>query len=73
VFEDVIMPAYDICYMDQEGILTCKFSAICGDDKRAKILAHAMKLPDIKCLEVWSGESLIYRRPQMYYLAASRI
>ena len=58
------MLAYDICYLDHEGVLTCKFSALCGDDKHAKVLAHAMKISDSKRLEVWSGDVLIYRRPQ---------
>jgi hypothetical protein len=58
------MLAYDICYLDQSGTLTCKFTAMCDDDKVARILAHAMKLPDSKFLEVWNGESLIYRRPE---------
>lgn len=57
------MPAYDICYLDAQGSLTYKFSATCDDDRRAKILAHAMKLPSAKKLEVWSGEALIYARP----------
>ena len=57
------MPAYEICYLDEGGALTYKFSADCDDDQRAKILAHAMKLPSVKALEVWSGESLIYSRP----------
>ena len=34
-----------------------------ADDGRAKVLAHAMKLPSAKKLEVWSGETLIYARP----------
>jgi hypothetical protein len=59
-----IMLTYDICYLDQGGALTCKFIAMCGDDKSAKILTHAMKQSDSKRLEVWRGESLIYRRPQ---------
>jgi hypothetical protein len=58
-----IMPAYEICYLDDDGSLTYKFSANCDDDQRAKILAHAMKLPSAKKLEVWSGETLIYTRP----------
>ncbi len=58
------MPAYEICYLDQSGALTHRFSATCDDDKRAKILAHAMKLLDWKRLEVWSGEALVYRRPE---------
>ena len=58
------MAAYDICYMDQSGILSCKLIAMCGDDKDAKVLAHAMKLPDSKSLEVWNGEMLVYRRPE---------
>jgi hypothetical protein len=57
------MPAYEICYLDTEGALTYKFAAECTDDKRAKVLAHAMKLPGAKRLEVWSGETLIYVRP----------
>jgi len=57
------MPAYEICYLDEGGALTYKFSADCDDDRRAKILAHAMKSPSVKALEVWSGEELIYARP----------
>jgi hypothetical protein len=57
------MPAYEICYLDTEGTLTYKFAADCDDDNRAKVLAHAMKLPSAKKLEVWSGETLIYARP----------
>src|SRR5215471_1572947 len=60
-----IMPAYEICYLDEVGGLTYKFSANCDDDRRAKILAHAMKLPSAKKLEVWSGETLIYTRPSV--------
>jgi hypothetical protein len=57
------MPAYEICYLDGSGALTYKFLANCDDDQRAKILAHAMKLPSAKTLEVWSGEAMIYSRP----------
>ena len=57
------MPAYEICYRDGHGALTYKFSADCDDDQRAKILAHAMKLPSARKLEVWSGDALIYARP----------
>ncbi len=45
------------------GHLTYKFSANCDDDSRAKVLAHAMKTPSARKLEVWSGEALIYTRP----------
>jgi hypothetical protein len=62
---EAIMPAYEICYLDEAGGLTYKFSANCDDDQRAKILAHAMKLPSAKKLEVWSGETLIYTRPSV--------
>jgi hypothetical protein len=62
-FSEPVMPAYEICYLDEDGSLTYKFSATCDDDQRAKILAHAMKLPSAKKLEVWSGETLIYARP----------
>ena len=59
------MPAYEISYLDQDGSLTYKFSATCDNDQRAKILAHAMKLPSAKRLEVWSGDALIYTRPSL--------
>lgn len=62
-FSEHNMPAYEICYLDETGALTYKFSATCDDDQRAKILAHAMKLPSAKKLEVWAGEALIYTRP----------
>src|SRR6201986_2973737 len=64
-FSEPIMPAYEICYLDEGGSLTYKFSATCDDDQRAKILAHAMKLPSAKRLEVWRGDALIYTRPSM--------
>ncbi len=57
------MPAYEICYLDEGGALTYKFSANCDDDSRAKVLAHAMKVASARRLEVWSGEALIYARP----------
>ncbi len=57
------MPAYEICYLDTQGALTYKFNADCDDDNRAKVLAHAMKAPGAKRLEVWSGQTLIYVRP----------
>lgn len=57
------MPAYEICYLDDGGSLTYKFSATCDNDQRAKILAHAMKLPSIKRLQVWNGQDLIYAKP----------
>jgi hypothetical protein len=58
------MPAYEIHYLDDGGKTTYKFSATCDNDQRAKILAHAMKLPSVKRLQVWSGQALIYVRPQ---------
>jgi hypothetical protein len=57
------MPAYEICYLDGDGALTCKFMTNCDNDGRAKVLAHAMKLSGCKHLEVWSGKELIYARP----------
>jgi hypothetical protein len=62
-FSEPVMPAYEICYLDGDGVLTYTFAANCDDDQRAKILAHAMKLPSARKLEVWSGETLIYARP----------
>jgi hypothetical protein len=59
------MPAYEIRYRDADGALAHQFSADCDDDRRARILAHAMKLPSATRLEVWSGEHLIYSRPAL--------
>jgi hypothetical protein len=58
------MPAYDICYLNTDGSLAAKLSALCADDKQAKILAHAMKLAGTRQIEVWDGKTLIYQRPQ---------
>ncbi|HEX3756047.1 MAG TPA: hypothetical protein VHV26_13325 [Rhizomicrobium sp.] len=59
------MPAYEICYLDGDGALAYKFCADCDDDARAKVLAHAMKLPSAKRIEVYSGDALIYARPTL--------
>ena len=66
------MPAYDIRYLDSEGSLAHTFSAVCDNDGRARVLAHAMKLPSAKTLEVWSGEALIYTRPSAILEARMR-
>lgn len=57
------MPNYEIYYLDGDGRLALKFAATCVDDKRAKILAHAMKEPEHKRFEVWDEKSLVYERP----------
>ena len=56
------MPAYDIRYLDATGLLAHAFSADCTDDSRARVLAHAMKLPTAERLEVWKGRALVYAR-----------
>ncbi len=57
------MPAYEICYMNENGQLSRAFSVQFDSDMRAKILAHAMKPADCRHLEVWDGNRLIYSRP----------
>jgi len=57
------MPAYQIAYFDNNGALKHQFSANCDDDKRAKIIAHAMRVSGTKGMEVWSRGKLIYIRP----------
>jgi hypothetical protein len=59
------MPAYEICYLDGDGVVTYKFLAHCEDDGRARVLAHAMKLPSCKNLEIWRDDALIYTRPSL--------
>ena len=56
------MPAYDICYMDEDGTLSCAFTVRFDSEMRAKILAHAMKPADCQRLEVWNGRELVYSR-----------
>ena len=56
------MPAYDIRYLDGDGYLAHAFSAECDDERKARVLAHAMKLPTAQRLEVWQGEALLYAR-----------
>lgn len=56
------MPAYDIRYLDADGALAHAFSADCADEKKVRVLAHAMKLPTAERLEVWHGQALVYAR-----------
>lgn len=56
------MPAYDILYLDAAGALAHTFSADCDDDRKVRVLAHAMKLPTAERLEVWHGKVLVYAR-----------
>ncbi|HEY5238609.1 MAG TPA: hypothetical protein VIJ62_09535 [Rhizomicrobium sp.] len=58
------MTAYEICYLNNDGSLAAMLSAMCEDELRAKILAHAMKLSGTKQIEVWDGRTLIYARPE---------
>jgi hypothetical protein len=56
------MPAYHIRYLDGEGTLAHTFSADCDDDRKARVLAHAMKLPSAGRLEIWTSGALVYAR-----------
>jgi hypothetical protein len=64
------MPAYEICYLNDDGSLLCTLAAMCSDDLHAKVLAHAMKLSAYKRFEVWRDKSLVYERPQYFGEAA---
>ncbi len=65
------MPAYNIRYLDEAGLLAHAFSAICDNDARARILAHALKLPSCKSLEVWQDEVLVHATAAMAMPLAS--
>jgi hypothetical protein len=58
------MPAYEICYLEEDGALACAFSVQFETEMRAKILAHAMKPAAYHRLEVWRGKELVYARPE---------
>ena len=64
------MPAYEICYLNDDGSLLCTLAAMCSDDLHAKVLAHAMKLSAYKRFEVWREKRLVYERPQYFGDAA---
>lgn len=57
------MPLYEICYLDEAGVLLGTFSTSCAGDKQARILAHAMRFPGTRHIEVWTGATLVYERP----------
>jgi len=57
------VPNYEIVYLNDDGKLAFKFATKCDDEKRAKILAHAMKEREHKRLEIWEETSLVYCRP----------
>lgn len=57
------MPAYEFCYLTLDGKLDFKFLAQCTSEQHAKILAHAMKSPQHRKVEVWQDRDLIYTRP----------
>jgi hypothetical protein len=60
------MPAYEICYLNDDGSLLCTLAAMCNDDLHARVLAHAMKLSAYKRFEVWRDRRLVYERPQYF-------
>jgi hypothetical protein len=60
------MPSYEICYLDNDGSLSCTFSAECANETHAKVLAHAMKLSACRKFEVWQELRLVYERPQHF-------
>lgn len=59
------MPAYEICYLAEDGALVCAFTVRFESAMRAKILAHAMKPADCHRMEVWHDRELVYRRPEL--------
>jgi hypothetical protein len=59
------MPAYNIRYLDRDGFLAHAFNAVCSDPGRARVLAHAMKLPSAQRLEIWLDGILVYARDLM--------
>lgn len=58
------MPNFDFLYRRHDGSLAVKLTAMCADETRAKVLAHAMKAAEHHEFEVWEGATLIYQRPE---------
>src|SRR5690242_15697405 len=63
--------SYEICYLSADDRLLCKFVVQCRNATCAKIMAHAMKLPTYKHIEIWQGETSIYSRPTRPLLPSS--
>lgn len=63
--------SYDIFYLSADDRLICKLVVQCRNATCAKVMAHAMKLPAYKHIEIWCGETNIYSRP-LHYRAISR-
>ena len=59
--------SYDICYLSADDRLICKLVVQCRNSTCAKVMAHAMKLPPYKHIEIWCGETNIYSRPLRYH------
>ena len=64
------MRHYEICYLDEDGALVGTYFASCAGEKQARIMAHAMRLPGTRRIEVWDGPALIYERPERQRSAA---
>jgi len=58
------MPNFDFLYRRSDGTLALKLTAMCADERRAKVLAHAMKIAESCQFEVWHGDALVYERPE---------
>jgi hypothetical protein len=58
------MPNFEFLYRRYDGSLAVKLTAICADEMRAKVLAHAMKAAEHHQFEVWDGTTLVYERPE---------
>ena len=65
------MPSYEIRYLACDGACVSALASPCASDKEAKILAHAMRVPGTKRMEVWKGAELVYERPLTQRLMAA--
>jgi len=65
------MPHYEICYLDERNAVIGIYAAPCAGEKQARILAHAMRPPGTRRMEVRDGARLIYERPQTVRTAAA--
>jgi len=65
--------SYEICYLSADDRLLCKFVVQCRNATCAKVMAHAMKLPTYKRIEIWQGDTSIYSRPFRYQAIAPEL
>lgn len=57
------MAIYDIRYFDHDGSLRYEYSVTSDNDKKARIIANALNLPEFRNFEIRREGALVYSYP----------